>query len=146
MRRQKRSIVLFAIVLLSLMAIVGSAQALPEPAAEVYFVPEDIRIPKYCDTTDVSIWIKTEDVITSGRMEFDYTYCCMNVTGYTMNTTNWVPPSGMALTPGKVRIILNAAGLGVGPGLLHVGNITVHCCNDTGYCFTDLTWNKTTGA
>ncbi|MFZ2070757.1 MAG: DUF3344 domain-containing protein, partial [Halobacteriota archaeon] len=121
-------------------------EELPAPAAEVYFVPEDIRIPKYCDTTDVSIWINTEDVITSGLMEFEYTYCCMNVTGYTINTTNWVPPSAMSLTPGKVRIILNAAGLGVGPGLLHVGNITVHCCNDTGYCFTDLTWNKTTGA
>jgi hypothetical protein len=112
----------------------------------VFFVPDDIRLPKYCDTTNVSIWISTEEVITSGRMEFDYADCCMNVTGYEMNAADWVSPSDMLLTPGKVRISLNAGGSGVGPGLVHVGNITVHCCNDTGYCFTDLTWNKTGGA
>jgi hypothetical protein len=115
--------------------------------AKVFFVPDDIRLPKYCDTTNVGIWIDTEEVITSGRMEFDYADCCMNVTGYEMNTTNWVPGSSdMVLTSGKVRTTLLAPGSGVGPGLLHVGDITVHCCNDTGYCFTDLTWNKTGGA
>jgi len=117
------------------------------PNATVFFVPDDIRLPKYCDTTNVGIWIDTEEVITSGRMEFDYADCCMNVTGYEMNTTNWVPGSSdMVLTSGKVRTTLLAPGSGVGPGLLHVGDITVHCCNDTGYCFTDLTWNKTGGA
>ena len=112
--------------------------------AKVYFMPEDIRLPKYCDTTNVSVWIDTEEAITSGQMIFDYTYCCMNVTDFRFNATNWnVPPSGWAWAPGRVTIMpVNLIAGGVGPGLVHVGDLTVHCCNDTGYCFTDLTWDK----
>ena len=112
---------------------------------KVFFVPGDIRVPQYCNTRDVGIWIDTTDVITSGQMEFEYASCCMNVTDYEINSTYWIPPSDMVLTPGKVKIILNAAGSGVGPGLLHIGDITVHCCNETSYCFTDLDWNGDPG-
>ena len=110
----------------------------------VFLVPEDIRLPKYCDTMNVSVWIDTEEAITSGQMIFDYTYCCMNVTDFRFNATNWnVPPSGWAWAPGQVTIMpVNLIAGGVGPGLVHVGDLTVHCCNDTGYCFTDLTWDK----
>jgi hypothetical protein len=112
--------------------------------AKVYFVPEDIRLPKYCDTTNVSVWIDTDEAITSGQMIFDYAYGCMNVTDFQFNATNWnVPPSGWAWAPGQVTIMpVNLIAGGVGPGLVHVGDLTVHCCNDTGYCFTDLTWDK----
>ena len=109
---------------------------------KVFFVPDDIRVPRYCNTTTVGIWIDTVAVITSGQMEFYYADCCMNVTDYEINSTYWIPPSDVVLTPGKVKIILNAAGSGVGPGLLHIGDITVHCCNETSYCFTDLDWDE----
>jgi hypothetical protein len=114
------------------------------PKANVFLDPGDIRLPKYCDTTNVSVWVDTEEAITSGQMIFDYTYCCMNVTDFQFNDTNWnVPPSGWSWAPGRVTIIpVNLVGDGVGPGLVHVGDLTVHCCNDTGYCETDLTWDK----
>jgi nitrous oxidase accessory protein NosD len=112
--------------------------------AKVYFVPEDIRLPKYCDTMNVGVWIDTDEAITSGQMIFNYAYGCMNVTDFQFNATNWnVPPSGWAWAPGQVTIMpVNLIAGGVGPGLVHVGDLTVHCCNDTGYCFTDLAWDK----
>jgi len=84
-------------------------------------------------------------VLKGGRLAFDYTHCCANVTGFERNTTNW--PTGFTnLMPGEVVITFGAAaGTWHEPGLVHIGNFTIHCCNDSGYCMTDLAW-VTTGA
>ena len=117
-----------------------------------YFVPEDIRVTEYCKTATVDIWTNTSVKIIGGVAEFDYTFCCANVTGFTFNATNWPPAtSSYYLTPGKVRLVPSNPN-GIGPGPVHLGTLKIHCCNDSdlelwdnklGCCLTNLTWNTT---
>ena len=119
----------------------------PVPNATVYFEPEDIRLPGYCNTTTVGVWVNTTIAMGSGQLKFNYTYCCANVTEFESNSTNFdavANPGSLCaavLTPGQVKInFATTAPAGLGPGPVHIGNLTIHCCNETGYCMTDLTW------
>ena len=117
------------------------------PNATVYFEPEDIRLPGYCNTTTVGVWVNTTIAMGSGQLKFNYTHCCANVTEFESNSTNFdavANPGSLCaavLTPGQVKInFATTAPAGLGPGPVHIGNLTIHCCNETGYCMTDLAW------
>ena len=108
---------------------------------KVYFVPEDVRVPGYCDTTTVGVWTDTNVSIASGYIVFEYTQCCADVTEFQFNTTNWQHPDCAWFDdPGRVRIkFLNITANGPGP--VHLGDLTIHCCNESSYCVTDMVWN-----
>jgi len=114
------------------------------PDATVYFEPEDIRLPKKGDTTNVSIWIDTSEALASGLVNFSYTCCCANVTAYYPNETNWNAMNEANIeTCGKVIIgVANTYPAGIGPGLVHIGDFTIECCGDS-YCETELYWDAT---
>ncbi|RLF47878.1 MAG: hypothetical protein DRN20_05370, partial [Thermoplasmata archaeon] len=108
-----------------------------------YFVPEDIRVTEYCKNVTVDIWTNTSVKIIGGVLEFNYTFCCANVTGFTFNASNWPSTtSAYRLTPGKVRLVPSNSS-GVGPGPVHIGTLKIHCCNKSSCCLTNLTWNTT---
>ncbi|MEA1945654.1 MAG: DUF3344 domain-containing protein [Euryarchaeota archaeon] len=111
------------------------------PNATVFFEPSDSGAD-YDNTTTVGVWVDTSEAISGGNLYFDYTFCCANVTGYTPNTINFEFAHLADLSvAGKVSIgfgTLNKAGKG--PGLLHIGDIDIHCCNES-YCKTGLIWN-----
>ena len=108
---------------------------------KVYFVPEDVRVPGYCDTTTVGVWTDTNVSIASGYIVFEYTQCCADVTNFQFNTTNWQHPDCAWFDDlGRVRIkFLNITANGPGP--VHLGDLTIHCCNESSYCVTDMVWN-----
>ena len=108
-------------------------------ADAVYFVPEDIVVQGYCNTTTVEVWMNTSVAIIVGEMEFDYIFCCANVTNFEHNTTNLAPSSPYSWEAGHVFIDFESDG--VGPGPVHIGNLTIHCCNESSDCVTDLTWD-----
>jgi hypothetical protein len=119
------------------------------PNATVYFEPSDIRLPKYCDTETVGIWINSTAALASGTIIFDYTSCCANVTDFAQDPVSFPGLGGdmcvATLTPGRVKILF-ATGLQYGfPANIPVrlGNMTIHCCNASDFCMTDLTWNCT---
>ena len=121
----------------------GSAAA-AEPTNEVYFEPSGISA-NYDDETNVSVWANTSEALACGVAQFEYTCCCANVTAYYPNTTNWNAINEASLTCGKLRVgFVNTYPGGIGPGLVHIGDFTVHCCNATSDCVTDLAWNTTT--
>ncbi len=108
----------------------------------VYFMPDDIRLPKQGDTTNVSIWIDTSEALGTGRVNFSYTCCCANVTAYYPNTTNWNAQNAANIgTCGLVTIGFgNSYVAGIGPGLVHIGDFTIECCGSS-YCETDMDFN-----
>jgi len=113
-----------------------------EPNATVYFEPSDSGAD-YDNTTTVGVWVDTSKALTGGTVVFDYALCCANVTGYTSSTIiDWDFMNMANLNvPGKVTIgfgSLNVAGRG--PGLLHIGDLDIHCCNES-YCETGLIWD-----
>jgi hypothetical protein len=118
-----------------------------EANASVYFEPEDVRVPGYCNTTTVGVWVNPVVAMGSGKLTFNYTYCCLNVTDFDFDTTNFDPGvSGTLttaiLTPGQVVLnFATGAQEGVGPGPVHIGDATFHCCRESGeYCETILEW------
>jgi len=110
-------------------------------ANAVYFVPED-SVPGCCNESLVQIWTNTNGSIASGTVLFNYDPYCANVTKFVFNTTNWEPGSSNAeLTDGQVSISFTTFALGGrGPGPVHLGDLTIQCCNSAP-CMTDLTWN-----
>ena len=139
-------------VLASVLAIALSSVSADIPPSKTYpanatwFDPEDIRVPGYCDSKWVDIWINTGVSTTSGRITFDYTPCCANVPDNTSqhwkpNTTNWPSWIDADMTPGRVVIGFgNMAGIS---GLVHIGALNISCCNTSDCCTTNLKWNTT---
>ncbi len=113
-------------------------------ANAVYFVPEDSVVPGCCNETLVQIWTNTSGSIASGAVLFNYDQDCANITKFVFNTTNWESRSSNAeLTEGHVNILFTTfARGGRGPGPVHLGDLTIQCCN-LSPCMTDLTWNTT---
>ena len=133
------------VVLAALLALAVSGSTYDHDQAynanAVYFVPED-SVPGCCNETLMGIWTNTSGSIASGTVLFSYDPYCANVTKFVFNTTNWEPGSSNAeLTEGQVsiRFITFARG-GRGPGPVHLGDLTIQCCN-LSQCMTDLTWN-----
>jgi len=112
-------------------------------ANATYFVPEEFHLPGNCSSQNVSIWVNTSFQWATGQLEINFTYCCVNITNYYPNMTHFTfndinyKPYGQF---GTVRIGLGGqVGNEPGPGPVHIGDITVHCCNDS-YCETPLEW------
>jgi hypothetical protein len=132
----------FAVARLDLASITAA-----EANASVYFEPEDIRVPAYCHNKTVGIWVNTSSALASGKLTFTYTFCCLNVTDFIFDSANFDPGvSGTmtvaTLTPGQVELFFATGALeGLGPGFVHLGDATFHCCRESGeYCETDLAW------
>jgi len=149
MKKSKSKIVLSGILVLAVLALaVPAASAYDSDqtynANSTYFVPEDIVVEGYCNNETVEIWTNTTVPIIGGKIGFDYTYCCANVTDFELNTTNWIlsqwsPPPNPAFLPGTFAVeFFNF--FPVGPGPVHLGDLTIHCCNQSSECITNLTW------
>ena len=111
-------------------------------ANAAYFVPEDIRVAGYCNEETVSIWVNTRVALGAGAVKFYYDPNCMNVTGYVGNDSNWNSINKANLQYGWVKIgFANIYPEGVGPGLVHIGDITVHCNDTGGCCGTLIYWD-----
>jgi len=127
----------------------GKVYAFGPSNATVYFEPSDIRVPEYCNTETVGVWINSSDALGSGTIIFDYTFCCANVTDFAQDPVNFPGLPGeiitATLTPGKVKIDFATALPAGFPANVPVrlGNMTIHCCNPSDFCMTDLTWNRT---
>ena len=142
------NIAVFATILAVVLTLMLSVSAYDHDqtynANATYFVPEDIRLSGYCTDTTVDVYVNTSVAITGGVLDFTYTFCCANVTDFTINTTNWADfLSGVVLTPGKVHIVVGQPA-GVGPGRVHIGTATIHCCNVSippDCCVTNLAWD-----
>ena len=109
-------------------------------ANAVYFVQEDIRSD--CGIETVDIWFNTSAATQGGRIAFEYTYCCANVTDFTFGS-GWASNSLTNLMDGRAVITPVAPpGQYLGPGLVHIGTATIECCDKTDDCCcgTDLTW------
>jgi hypothetical protein len=148
--KQKNKIVLFSVLaVFALIAVLAVPSALADvppsktyPANAVWFDPEDSSVAEYCDTVDVDVWITTSEPTISFVGVIDYTFCCANVTDFRCNETNWDLYCEADLTPGHV--VIGAATWrtnGNPAGLTHIGTLTIHCCNETSDCLTDLTWD-----
>lgn len=135
-------------ILATALAVMLSASAYDHDqtynANSIYFVPEIARVQEgHCHTTTVDVWTNTSVAIASGYVVFDYTQCCADVTNIQIDTVNWQDP-GCAVfdDPGQVRIkFLNATANGPGP--VHLATLTIHCCNASSCCLTNMTWNVT---
>ena len=120
-----------------------------KPNATVYFEPSDIRVPEYCNTETVGVWINSSAALASGTIIFDYTFCCANVTSFAQDPVNFPGLSGeiiaATLTPGRVKIDFATGLLDGFPANIpvRIGNMTIHCCNPSDFCMTDLAWNCT---
>jgi hypothetical protein len=109
---------------------------------ETYFVPDNSVAAGYGNDAKVEIWTNTSGSIATGTVLFNYDQYCANVTKFVFNTSNWEPGSSSAeLTEGQVKISFTTFALGGrGPGSVHLGDLTIQCCNLLP-CMTDLTWN-----
>jgi hypothetical protein len=133
-------------------AILVSAIALPllvMPAfavtgATVTFEPSASHVDCFCETTDVAIYVTSDINLGAGALQFEYTYCCANVTAYTPNPDNTVWDYNVAiLKPGWVGIAVSSPAGGAGAGKILIGTVTIHCCDDGSDCQTALDWIDT---
>jgi hypothetical protein len=144
----KKKIVLFSVLaVFAVIAVIAVPSALAHippsktyPANAVWFDPE-ASSAEYCETVDVDVWIQTDVPSIGFHGLFDYTFCCANVTEFVGNETNWDLWCDAELTPGHVKI--DASILESNPANIpvHIGTLTIHCCNETSSCQTDLVWN-----
>ena len=148
--KQKEKMVLFSIlVVLAVIAVIAVPSALADippsktyPANAVWF-DHEVSSAEYCETVDVDVWINISPNYTiSFHGEFDYTSGCVEVTKFVGNMTNWPTFCEAGLTPGHVIITgANAIIPANPPGVTHIGTLTIHCCNETSPCLTDLVWD-----
>ena len=143
-KNMRKLIGLFGICILALFAILAAPSVLAYDHGQTntnvnvtstYFVPEEMDA-SYGNTATTSIWANVSEPITGGRIIFNYTCCCANLTGWARNTTNF--PTGAADIYCGYASLTFASTEVRGPGLVHIGDLTIHCCNATSDCVTDL--------
>ncbi len=153
--KQKEKMVLFSIlVVFAVIAVIAVPSALADIPqkqidrhqrvigdSSVWFDPQDSSA-EYCKTVDVDVWIQT-DVPSAGFYGvFDYTFCCANVTDFVGNYTNWDLWCEANLTPpGHVKIVASTLSSNPANQPVHIGTLTIHCCDETSSCLTDLIWD-----
>ena len=142
-------VVIFASIFAAFVPAVAQPPAPPDGAI-YYLVPDNSNVPGYCDTTEVMVMYNTTVPTAAGVVNITYTYCCANITSYTPNTTFFedqvaaVVPWEGRLTVGFAHWVNNIP-TNQPPGVYHLGNFTIHCCNET-MCETDLTFDVDTVA
>jgi outer membrane protein assembly factor BamB len=105
------------------------------PTNEVYFEPSGISA-SFCEERTVSIWANTSAATTGGKIVLNYTCCCANVTSWVRNVSNFA--TGAAdIYCGYASLTFSSTDVR-GPGLVHIGDLTIHCCNESSDCVTDL--------
>ena len=124
--------------ILALLAVL----AMPTVSANhLYLLPDNSSVPGYCDTTEVELWLNATEQLQSGNVNITYICCCANVTDYASNLTIFEDQS-VGKECGWLNIgfanWVGGAPANVPAGLYHLGNITIHCCNTTPPCQTDL--------
>ena len=124
----------FAAILIGI-ALLSAMTVLPVSATHVYFEPTNSSA-SYCEETTVSVWANTSAATTGGRIVLNYTCCCANVTDWQRDTTNFA--IGAADIYCGYASLTFAAIEERGPGLVHIGDLTIHCCNESRDCETDL--------
>ena len=113
-------------------------------ANATYFVLEDIRVSQYGDSQTVAVWANTSVPIASGRLVLNYTCGCANITGISVDTTNF-PQSGTPSYACGWANIPFLSSVGRGPGEVHICDITIECCNGNippDCCGTNLTFDN----
>jgi hypothetical protein len=134
MNRLKGFIVFGALVVLASLAVTTVS------ANEYYLNQDDSSVPDYGNTTEVGIWVNATESITSGFFNLTYTCCCANITQFTPNTTVFDVYPGMAC--GFINLGFDkwsgGTPVNVPAAHYHLGNITIHCCDETPPCETDL--------
>jgi hypothetical protein len=136
-------------------ASVADSDVPPGKEARYFLVPSDPSVPGYCSETDVGVWVNVTNAtgVNGGKFNITYTCCCANITSFTANTTFFsylVPPTVVCgrLTGGFANMTGDTP-----PGVYHLGNFTIHCCNDSdlglwddelGCCVTNLTFEEGT--
>ena len=113
-------------------------------ANATYFVLEDIRVSQYGESQTVAVWANMSVPIASGRLVLNYTCDCANITGISVDTTNF-PQSGDPNYACGWANIPFLSSVGRGPGEVHICDITIECCNvniPPDCCGTDLTFDN----
>ena len=105
------------------------------PTNEVYFEPSGISA-SYCEERTVSVWANTSAATTGGKIVLNYTCCCANVTGWVRNASNFAT-GATDIYCGYASLTFSSTDVR-GPGLVHIGDLTIHCCNASNDCVTDL--------
>ena len=125
------------------LAAIAIAFALVAPAAALdnvtYFVPQHSNA-SYPNTVQVKLMADVNAVsITATSVVIEFNESCVNITGATLNATNW-PGGGTFSTPsyGK-RQLSTTVGTNpaVGPGSLELFTLTLQC-NCSQFCVSDL--------
>ena len=116
--------------------------AMPTVSANhLYLLPDNSSVPGYCDTTEVELWLNATEQLQSLNVNITYICCCANITDYASNLTIFEDQS-VGKECGWLNIgfanWVGGAPANVPAGLYHLGNITIHCCNTTPPCQTDL--------
>ena len=122
-----------------------SGEAATPPEAKYYLVPENSSAAGYCNTTEVMLMLNTTVPVQSGKIDLLYSDWCANVTSYEPDAAYFEDQTPV-LVPGRLTVGF-AHWAGAVPtnqpaGVYHLGNFTVHCCNETvPCCETDLTFD-----
>ncbi|HJH26070.1 MAG TPA: hypothetical protein C5S37_04670 [Methanophagales archaeon] len=120
-------------------------EAEPTPEAKYYLVPENSSAAGYCDTAEVMLMLNTTVPVMCGKIDLLYADCCANVTSYEPDAAYFEDQTPV-LVPGRLTVGF-AHWAGPTPtnqpaAVYHLGNFTVHCCNETvPCCETDLTFD-----
>ncbi|MCK4817924.1 hypothetical protein KA005_19285, partial [bacterium] len=127
--------------IIALFAILAISTAAAE--CEFYLVPQDSSVPAYCNTAEVQLWINATEPIFGGKIKILYTPCCANITSYTPNETLF--EDQMAVTESPGQLTADFAHWDPSPtnrpaGVYHLSNFTIHCCDVTSSCTTDLSF------
>ena len=134
--------VILAVVPLALADIPSSKT---HPANAIWFDLETVNA-SYCEYKTVDVWTNTSVSPDTLHLEFNYTHYCANVTSATCNNSNFQGFCAVNYQqfPGKGII---GAGTSVTQSPLpanqpvHVATLTIHCCNETSDCETNLIWD-----
>lgn len=127
--------------ILTLFAVLTSQTVAAAADSEYFIVPQDSAVPAYCNTIEVQLWINATEPLFGGKVKILYTYCCANITRYSPNETFFEEQMAVTDVPGQLTSdFAHWAPLPTNQpaGAYHLGNFTIHCCNETSNCITDL--------
>lgn len=107
--------------------------------SEYYLMPKDGNASVDDNVTEIEVWLNASVPVASGLVRVNYTYCCINITGYDANLTDFEDVATY-IKDGQVNMAFAHwdASLPVNHpvGEYHLGNLVIECCGDN--CQTNL--------